>query len=44
MAEVFWLGIDYEQQRFEELLASDAQILSNSQWEDWAIVVVEQQS
>ncbi len=44
VTEVFWLGIDYERQRFEELLASDAQILSNSQWEDWAIVVVEQQS
>jgi hypothetical protein len=44
VTEVFWLGIDYEQQRFEELLTSDARILSNSQWEDWAIVVVEQQS
>ena len=44
VAEVFWLGIDYEQQRFDELLASDAQILSSSKWNDWAIVVVDQQS
>lgn len=44
VAEVFWLGIDYEQQRFDELLASDAQILSSSKWNDWAIVVVVQQS
>lgn len=44
VTEVFWLGIDYERQRFDELMASEVPILSNSQWEDWAIVVVEQQS
>ena len=44
VAEVFWLGIDYERQRFDELMSSEALIVSSEISNEWAIVVVEQQS
>ena len=42
VAEVFWLGVDYEQQRFDEFMAGSPLVVSSEMVDDWAIVVVNQ--
>ena len=42
VAEVFWLGVDYEQQRLDEFMAGNPSVVSSEMIDDWAIVVVSQ--
>jgi len=42
VTEVFWLGVDYEQQRFDDFMAGNPSVVSSEMIDDWAIVVVDQ--
>jgi hypothetical protein len=42
VAEVFWLGVDYERKRFDKFMAGNPSVISSEMIDDWAIVVVNQ--
>jgi len=42
IAEVFWLGVDYERKRFDKFMAGNPSVISSEMIDDWAIVVVNQ--